>query len=197
MFLHESESVIQRARAAAASRSQQSSSMLAEEDLTMEYRQTLQRMPHPHAQTLPVEAEHQAEAFFFSHHAVQFNFSLLPALYQGDSSGGPLSSALIAVGLAGLSNTTNAPEHTSMAHESYSVALSLTNTALRDSIESREDRTLMAVLLLGLYEVSSVLSSIPILKLCSTLSIPFSRRSPVLTPRTETRGLPTSMAQPV
>lgn len=67
--------------------------------------------------------------------------------------GGALSATITAVGLAGLSNSNNAPDVMIVARQNYASALHLVNTALRDPIESKTDQTLVAVMLLGMYEV--------------------------------------------
>lgn len=65
-----------------------------------------------------------------------------------------LSTALAAVGLAALSNIRLSPRMMLQARKEYTTALSQTNHALRDTVLSKRDDTLAAVVLLGMFEVS-------------------------------------------
>jgi hypothetical protein len=58
-----------------------------------------------------------------------------------------------AAGMAGISNIYYAPQVASKSKEQYGRALAATNRALNNSVESVTDTTLMAVILLGLFEV--------------------------------------------
>lgn len=66
-----------------------------------------------------------------------------------------LRATIEAVGMAGISNTFHAISLMPKAKEQYGRALTVTNKALRDPTEAIEDRTLLAILLLGLVEVGS------------------------------------------
>lgn len=65
-----------------------------------------------------------------------------------------VNAALNAVGLAALSNIRLAPQMMLKARREYTTALSQTNRALKDSVMSKRDDILAAVLLLGMFEVS-------------------------------------------
>lgn len=64
-------------------------------------------------------------------------------------------SALNAVGLAALSNIRSSPQMMLKARREYTKALSETNKGLADIATSDRDDILAAVVLLGMYEVSS------------------------------------------
>lgn len=67
-----------------------------------------------------------------------------------------MSSAVAALGLATLGNIKTAPSIMMAAREEYAKALSCTNYALDDPILSKSDFTLAAVIVLGMFEVSSI-----------------------------------------
>lgn len=64
-----------------------------------------------------------------------------------------LRATIEAVGMAGISNTFHATSLMPKAKEQYGRALTMTNKALRSPIEATTDRTLLAILLLGLVEM--------------------------------------------
>ncbi|KAL2862427.1 Zn(II)2Cys6 transcription factor [Aspergillus lucknowensis] len=66
-----------------------------------------------------------------------------------------LRAAVEAVGMAGLANTSYAPQIASRSRERYCIALSELNDALLDPTAAAADTTLMAVILLGLFEIVS------------------------------------------
>jgi hypothetical protein len=76
------------------------------------------------------------------------------SLYGRTHHQGVLSVTISAVGLALMSNINRAPEVMVVAREKFVKALRMTNTALLDPLESKADSTLMAVTLLGMFEVS-------------------------------------------
>jgi hypothetical protein len=77
----------------------------------------------------------------------------LPSIHSQAQHHGVLSVTISAVGLALMSNINRAPEIMAVAREKYATALKMTNTALQHSTESKADPTLMAVMLLGMFEV--------------------------------------------
>jgi hypothetical protein len=109
--------------------------------------------------TLEVSAEEQAVCFFFSNYVLEPSkpnkslYNYLPAFYNHESGKSPLSCAIAALGLAGLSYRRSEPSLLSASKSVYSSALRLTNEALRNPITAVTDATLISVLLLGLYEV--------------------------------------------
>ena len=64
-----------------------------------------------------------------------------------------LQVAMGAVGLAGLSNQRSDPSLMTKARNEYAVALRMTKNHLADPLRCKQDRTLTAVALLGLFEV--------------------------------------------
>lgn len=67
----------------------------------------------------------------------------------------PTRAGIEAVGLAGISNTSYTPYIMRKSREKYSEAIVAVKQALNDSDQAIADSTLMAVLLLGVYEVFS------------------------------------------
>ncbi|OLN81545.1 hypothetical protein CCHL11_05544 [Colletotrichum chlorophyti] len=61
--------------------------------------------------------------------------------------------SMTAVGLAGLSNLTMCPRMMDWSRRSYGTALRLTNDALRNPSEAVKDTTMLAILILGTYEM--------------------------------------------
>lgn len=65
-----------------------------------------------------------------------------------------LQAAIKAVGMAGIANVSYAPHIASKSKEQYCKALAGMNQLLRDPVRAVADTTLMAVILLALFEVS-------------------------------------------
>ncbi|OIW33724.1 hypothetical protein CONLIGDRAFT_569509 [Coniochaeta ligniaria NRRL 30616] len=61
--------------------------------------------------------------------------------------------SMSAVGLVGLANMTRSPEAADAARKAYGTALRLTNQALRDPAEAVKDTTMLAILILSLFEM--------------------------------------------
>jgi hypothetical protein len=70
-----------------------------------------------------------------------------------------LTSAITALGLSAMANMRMSPPLMLAAREEYIKALSATNKNIMDPISSKTDHTLMAVMFLGMFEVSYVLNS--------------------------------------
>lgn len=64
----------------------------------------------------------------------------------------PVLASITAVGLQGIAQMTQAQQPLDAARKSYGRALRLINSALRDPVEAFKDSTMLAVLVLGLYE---------------------------------------------
>jgi hypothetical protein len=79
----------------------------------------------------------------------------LSMAYNSRPASAALLESMISLGVAGLSNTGKSPEVMSAARRRYAIALRLTNTALADPTQVKTDQTLMAVLVLALFEVCS------------------------------------------
>jgi hypothetical protein len=103
-----------------------------------------------------------AANFFFANYSCNeppFSESYQAWLTQIYSEARPnhaLRVAIEAVGLAGISNVSYAPNLASKSQELYGRALAATKQALSDPIESIADSTLMSVITLGLFEVNGV-----------------------------------------
>jgi len=80
--------------------------------------------------------------------------SWLSEAYREDRPRHALREALQAAGMAGMSNVWRDSSAASTAKTQYCRALAATNLALRDPEEAIQDTTLMAVILLGAFEVS-------------------------------------------
>lgn len=83
------------------------------------------------------------------------NYQYLSAIYANQPVGIPLRQAIAAVGLAGLANFWKAPSIMAQANNAYCTTLRLINTGLGNIEEAKSDQTVVAILLLGLYEVRS------------------------------------------
>lgn len=85
--------------------------------------------------------------------------SMLPGILVTPPSSA-LQATIKAVGLASVSRFQRLPGITQSAGENYGAALLATNAALRDPVLAKADSTLAAVVLLSLYEVSSILKTL-------------------------------------
>ncbi|KAF2191228.1 hypothetical protein K469DRAFT_720220 [Zopfia rhizophila CBS 207.26] len=84
------------------------------------------------------------------------NRAWLTQTYCEDRHNHALRVAIEAVGMAGISNMFHAPHVAVKSKEQYGRALAAINQALGDPVEMIADGTLMAVILLGLYETIAV-----------------------------------------
>ncbi|MCJ1396508.1 hypothetical protein MMC18_009399 [Xylographa bjoerkii] len=94
----------------------------------------------------------RAMCFFLSSNVLGSHFEYLPSLFSQSSMDEHLSAIIYAVGLASFANEYKSQDVFKQARRQYVYALQLTNTALRSSIEATKDSTLLAVMLLSLYE---------------------------------------------
>lgn len=81
------------------------------------------------------------------------NYQYMSTIYANEPVGVPLRQAITAIGLAGLSNFWSAPNIMAKANSAYCSALRLVNSGLSNIEEAKSDQTLVAIILLGLYEV--------------------------------------------
>ncbi|RFU24018.1 hypothetical protein B7463_g12321, partial [Scytalidium lignicola] len=106
--------------------------------------------------------EFQATCFFLSNYAWEGTqsskglFDYIPGILNAqESTGGALMDAVMALGLAGISITKNGNSKIMIsAKERYNRALAATNCALQTD-EAKADQTLIAVMLLGLFETNT------------------------------------------
>lgn len=107
--------------------------------------------------TLSQPIEELGGNFFFT------NYTFDESPFSGDyhawlvksyfEDGNVLRTAIQAVGMAGISNISPAPHITSRSRERYCKTLTTVQQALNNREEARTDATLMAIILLGLFEV--------------------------------------------
>lgn len=115
--------------------------------------------------------EEQATCYFFHNYVPHeppeyiVNFSYLADVYAKELVNKSLDNVLVSVGMAGLANIRKAPEILTRARLKYTSALPLISQSLRNIDEAKADQTLISVLLLGLWEVSSTV--LPGMEICS------------------------------
>lgn len=90
--------------------------------------------------------DQHAQGFFFTNYVLN---STSPTYDDLDAN---LSNCLKAVGVAGIASTNRSSTMDREASKRYIIALRSTNMALRSSVETRKDSTLLAVLLLSMFE---------------------------------------------
>lgn len=124
--------------------------------------------------SLSTPLEDEATCYFFQNFVSDFDPSLpsssqgfihaytlvLPTLYQQDSSSGVLPKIIDAIGLAGISNIKHSPELMFAAGQKYAKVLRAINASIQDSKQRSRDQTLIAIMLLGLFEVLQYLEII-------------------------------------
>lgn len=115
---------------------------------------------------LSVSLEDQATYYFFHNFVsegpgdVTAYSHMLPTLYRQNSSFSVLPKIVDAIGLASISNVKHAPELMIVAGQKYAGALRAITASIQDSKQASTDQTLIAVMLLGLFEVSQYLKMI-------------------------------------
>ena len=111
--------------------------------------------------SLTASPEDQAACYFFSNYVLNTSrfrkgyMEYLPRLYGKNSPDSPLAQIVTSLGMAGLANVRNAPEAKAVSTYKYASALHGVNAMLRDPARAADDETLIVVLLLSLYEVST------------------------------------------
>ena len=112
------------------------------------------RKPKGIPQPPSVAIDHKARAAFFTYYVNGFakTYDVLESFYVGSSLHTYLAASVDAVSLAFLSFQFHHPEVFCLARERYSKALPLVNSALGSPTTVKSDSTLLAVLLLDLYE---------------------------------------------
>ena len=118
--------------------------------------------------SLSVPLEDEATYYFFhnflsddhsSDHSSNAYSSVLPILHRQDSSFGVLPKVVNAIGLASISNKKHSPEVMIAASQRYAGALRAINSSIQNSLSATTDQTLIAVMLLGVFEVYSTLKA--------------------------------------
>ena len=110
--------------------------------------------PHPcfEPQSLPLSVDSQARDAFFAHYISSKCWDFLRQYYHPADSPEYLTLAIEAVSLAYLWHQVYSDAALTTAREKYVIALRMTNKALKSSREANKDTTLMASLLLDLFE---------------------------------------------
>jgi hypothetical protein len=88
--------------------------------------------------------------------ALRGTFQYLYDLYGSEEIGGAVADSVTSLGMAGLANFWKSPNIMISARKKYSSAMSTVSSKLRDIDEAKSDQVLIAIMLLGLYEVSSM-----------------------------------------
>jgi hypothetical protein len=102
--------------------------------------------------------EERATGFFFSNFVISVrgptrgHLDYLENIYNTDDMDDNLLSSMKAVGLAGYSHVAHAPQLIKDARQEYTKALRLTNLALRSPKDVKKDSTLLAIMILGIFE---------------------------------------------
>jgi len=102
--------------------------------------------------------EERATGFFFSNFVIGANgptrghLDHLQNLYNTDDMDDNLLASMKSVGLAGYSHVAHAPQLMEDARLEYTKALRLTNLALRSPTDVKKDSTLLAIMILGIFE---------------------------------------------
>lgn len=108
---------------------------------------------------LGTSAEDQAMCFFFRNYVLDNesfkngNFQYLSHIYANEDIRPALGDCIAALGMAGLANFWKAGNIMARAHTKYTSAVRLVGSMLQDIDTAKSDQTLVAVMLLGLYEV--------------------------------------------
>ena len=107
---------------------------------------------------LSTPVEEQATCFFFQNYVLddfKGYYRYVPSVYSTLPAGCALAEAITSLGMAGIANSKKDTRLMINANFKYTSALRTVNAALRDPCEAKTDQTLVAVMLLGLFEVRS------------------------------------------
>ena len=122
--------------------------------------------------SLVISLEDQACSFFFHHYVTEgatppTSFpAFLPKLFNQPALGSvanPLPEIVTAVGMAGISNMQNSPAGMIATRQKHTNSLRALNAALRDPSMASTDATMMAIMLLGTFEVGLHISRKPVI----------------------------------
>ncbi len=117
--------------------------------------------------SLVLSAEDQATCFFFHNYVlpddvvVQGNYRYLYNVYSNQEIENTLADSITALGLSGLAHFWKSSSIMFTSNITYNRALRNLSTQLRDIKTAKADQTLIAVMMLGLYEVSVFLKFLP------------------------------------
>jgi hypothetical protein len=108
----------------------------------------------------------QAMSFFFRNYILddfKGYYSYVPSVYGTVPEGSALGEAITSLGMAGIANSKKDTKLMINANFKYTSALHTINAALRDPYEAKTDQTLVAVMLLGLFEVCHFIVNVTII----------------------------------
>jgi hypothetical protein len=163
MFENESEKVIRKAKAREVSKIKQVSTTSANHSQVGSPTVAAERNDRfavslTSFHSLTPTVEERAIGFFFSNLVTnlfgpsQDSLDYIPALSNKNDMDEHLFASMRAVGLAGFSNVVNSPELMKEARRDYLASLQLVNTALRSQVDVKKDSTLLAVMILSIFE---------------------------------------------
>lgn len=166
IFRNESDNVIQKFKAKEAKKmaamslaSVPSPSSQGSDCGSLESLELVMQMPAPMVSYgVAQPLEDQALLFFVANYViscrgpVRGHLDYVADLYQTDYLPEALMSSMRAVGLAGYSHAVHAPSLMNQARHQYLRAIQLTNAALNSPTDVRKDATLMAIMILGIFE---------------------------------------------
>lgn len=113
----------------------------------------------PFSYELVTPGEDQATCFFFRNYVLgdykygNGDFQYLPEIYANEEVGTALSQSIVSLGMVGLAHFWGASHILSQGQARYNATLRLVSALLRNIEDAKADQTLIAVMLLGLYEV--------------------------------------------
>ncbi|RAL62146.1 hypothetical protein DID88_002630 [Monilinia fructigena] len=114
----------------------------------------------PFTLELSTSAAEQATCYFFRNYVLEDkstsgSFQYLHDIYGNEIIGPALVNGIESLGMVGLANFWKSQDLQFHAHRKYNSALRLVSSRLRNEVEARADQTLVAVMLLGLYETNT------------------------------------------
>ena len=104
------------------------------------------------AYTMVPTIDERAEGFFFANYVMGMDSPATGYSVWGPGVDQVVLSSMNAVGLASLANHAHVPDLMREAKKRYLTAIRLTNTALRSAVSVKKDSTLLAIMILSLYE---------------------------------------------
>lgn len=166
MFRDETETLTVRRKRQEASRSSSSSTLEVLETSNalaiLDSQSLVQSPPAPALSISPcLSADVQATCFFFQNYVLEQGgpirgaFQYLYELYGSEEIGSAVADSVASLGMVGLANFWKAPSIMIGARKKYTSAMSTVSSKLRDIEEAKTDQTLIAIMLLGLYEVNT------------------------------------------
>ncbi|EMR86404.1 putative c6 finger domain protein [Botrytis cinerea BcDW1] len=140
--------------------SNDTSDALIDPQLTCQSTMQLAMQITPLVLELSTSSAEQATCYFFRNYVLEDNstsgsFQYLHEIYDNELIGPALTDSIESLGMVGLANFWKASEFQFHANKKYNSALRLVSSRLRNENEARADQTLVAVILLGLFEINT------------------------------------------